>query len=172
MTLKGDLTSKWSVCNRSGAFVTPSFSSNHGLRLLRHYNFPAGTSLQGQTHRDDLSCKESPAGNGSSFCGRRRPSPKPSFFLCISNQFNKAAHAAEHMELRVAIKDGLLDHFTHKLMKMTTSYISATYQIWPIGMDLEGAAFELADEELCRKIIDDVKRRFRRQLKYIEVECL
>jgi len=106
------------------------------------------------------------------FCGRRRPSPEPSFFLCTSSQFNKAAHAAEHMELRVAIKDGLLDHFTHKLMKMTTSYISVTYQIWPIGMDLEGAAFELADEELCRKIIDDVKRRFRRQLRYIEVECL
>jgi len=38
-------------------------------------------------------------------------------------------------------------------------------------MDLEGAAFEV-DEALCRKIASDVKTRFRRQLKYIEVECL
>jgi hypothetical protein len=76
------------------------------------------------------------------------------------------------MELRIAIRDGLLDPKTHRIMKMMASYVSSAHQIWPIGMDLEGAAFELADEKLCRKIIDDVKRRFRHHLKYIEVECL
>jgi hypothetical protein len=75
------------------------------------------------------------------------------------------------MELRVAVKDDLLDPKTHRIMKMMASYVSATYQIRPIGMDLEGAAFEV-DEALCRKIASDVKTRFRRQLKYIEVECL
>ncbi len=75
------------------------------------------------------------------------------------------------MELRIAIKDGLLDPFTHKLMKWITSYISTTYQIWPEGMDLEGALFEI-DDALCRKIVKDIKKRFKRQLKYIEVECL
>ncbi len=75
------------------------------------------------------------------------------------------------MELRVAVKNGLLDAKTHRVMKMIASYVSATYQIWPIGMDLEGVAFEV-DEALCRKIASDVKTRFRRQLKYIEVACL
>jgi hypothetical protein len=74
------------------------------------------------------------------------------------------------MELRVVVQEGMLDQFTHKLMKWITSYISTTYQIWPEGMDLEGALFNV-DEDLCRKIVKDVKRRFRRQLKYIEVEC-
>ena len=57
-------------------------------------------------------------------------------------------------------------------MKMITSYISATYDLKPDGMDLEGALFENIDDGLCRKIVDDIKRRFRRQLRYIEVECL
>ncbi len=75
------------------------------------------------------------------------------------------------MELRIAIKDGLLDPKTHRIMKMMTSYVSSTYQIWPVGMDLEGATFEL-DDAICQKIAEDVKRLFKRHLKYIEVECL
>ena len=75
------------------------------------------------------------------------------------------------MELRIAILEGLLDRKTHRIMKMMVSYVSSTYQIWPIGMDLEGAAFEL-DDAICQKIAEDVKTRFRRHLKYIEVECL
>jgi hypothetical protein len=55
---------------------------------------------------------------------------------------------------------------------MITSYISATYELKPDGMDLEGALFENVDDALCRKIIDDIKTRFRRHLRYIEVECL
>jgi len=76
------------------------------------------------------------------------------------------------MELRVAVRDGLLDLVSHRVMKMITSYISATYDLKPDGMDLEGALFENIDNGLCRKIVDDIKRRFRRHLKYIEVECL
>jgi hypothetical protein len=75
------------------------------------------------------------------------------------------------MELRIVIREGLLSPFTHKLMKWITSYVSATYGIVPIGMDLEGSAFELSDDK-CQKIAKDVRRRFRRHLKYIEVECL
>ncbi len=75
------------------------------------------------------------------------------------------------MELRVVVRDGLLDPFTHKLMKWITSYVSAVYGLTPDGMDLEGALFQ-TDAELCRKIVKDVKNRFRRYLKYIEVECL
>jgi hypothetical protein len=60
---------------------------------------------------------------------------------------------------------------THRIMKMVASYVSTTYQIWPTGMDQEGALFEI-DNALCPKIVKDVKRRFRRQLKYIEVTCL
>jgi hypothetical protein len=89
----------------------------------------------------------------------------------VLNQFNKAVYAARHMELRVVVRDGLLDPFTHKLMKWITSYVSAVYGITPVGMDLEGALFQ-TDAELCRKIVKDVKSRFRRYLKYIEVECL
>ncbi len=87
------------------------------------------------------------------------------------NQFNKVVYAVRHMELRVAVRDGLLDPVSHKLMKWITSYISVTYELKPEGMDLEGALFENVDDALCRKIVDDVKRRFRRHLKYIEVEC-
>ena len=76
------------------------------------------------------------------------------------------------MELRVVIRDGMLDGKTHRIMKMMASYISAVYGLTPEGMDLEGALFENVDDALCRKIADDVKRRFRRHLKYIEVECL
>jgi hypothetical protein len=75
------------------------------------------------------------------------------------------------MELRIVVRDGLLDPFTHKLMKWLSSYVSVTYGIVPSGMDLEGALFEV-DASLCRKIIKDIKRRFRHQLKYIEVECM
>ncbi len=60
---------------------------------------------------------------------------------------------------------------THRIMKMMASYVSAVYGITPVGMDLEGALFEV-DDALCQKIADDVKTRFRRHLKYIEVECL
>jgi len=76
------------------------------------------------------------------------------------------------MELRVVVRDGLLDPVSHRVMKMITSYISATYDLKPEGMDLEGALFENIDNGLCRKIVDDIETRFRRQLKYIEVECL
>jgi hypothetical protein len=75
------------------------------------------------------------------------------------------------MELRIAVRDGLLDPKTHRIMKMMASYVSAVYGITPEGMDLEGALFGI-DDDLCRKIVDDIKRRFRRHLKYIEVECL
>jgi len=37
--------------------------------------------------------------------------------------------------------------------------------------DLEDALFENVDT-LCQKIVNDIKTRFRRQLKYIEAECL
>jgi hypothetical protein len=90
----------------------------------------------------------------------------------VSNQFNKATRATRHMELRIAIRDGLLDPKTHRIMKMMASYVSAVYGLTPDGMDLEGALFENVDDVLCRKIIDDIKTRFRRHLKYIEVECL
>ena len=75
------------------------------------------------------------------------------------------------MELRIVVRDGLLDRKTHRIMKMLASYVSSKYKIWPIGMDLEGAAFEL-DNATCQKIAEDVKTRFRHHLKYVEVECL
>jgi hypothetical protein len=52
------------------------------------------------------------------------------------------------------------------------SYVSSTYGIKPDGMDLEGALFGIDDEDLCREIVSDIEKRFRRHLKYIEVECL
>ena len=76
------------------------------------------------------------------------------------------------MELRIAIRDGLLDPKTHRIMKMMASYVSSTYGIKPEGMDLEGALFGIDDEDLCRGIVSDIEKRFRHQLKYIEVECL
>ena len=60
---------------------------------------------------------------------------------------------------------------THRIMKMMASYVSAVYGITPVGMDLEGALFEI-DNASCQKIADDVKTRFRRHLKYVEVESL
>jgi hypothetical protein len=75
------------------------------------------------------------------------------------------------MELRIAIRDGLLDPKTHRIMKMMVSYVSSTYGIKPDGMDLEGALFNV-DEDLCEEIVNDIETRFRRHLKYIEVECL
>jgi len=75
------------------------------------------------------------------------------------------------MELRIAVRDGLLDPKTHRIMKMMASYVSAVYGITPEGMDLEGALFGI-DDDLCQEIANDIKRRFRRQLRYIEVECL
>jgi hypothetical protein len=87
------------------------------------------------------------------------------------NRFIKAVYAARPMELRIAIRDGLLDPKTHRIMKMMASYVSSKYQIWPIGMDLEGALFEI-DNATCQKIAEDVKTHFRRHLKYVEVECL
>jgi len=46
------------------------------------------------------------------------------------------------------------------------------YNIRPGLMDLEGAIFDDVDKMLCVKIIDDVRKKFRRQLRYIEIECL
>jgi hypothetical protein len=57
-------------------------------------------------------------------------------------------------------------------MKTLASYISTTYNIRPGLMDLEGTIFDDIDEELCLKIVDDIKRKFRRQLRFIEIECL
>jgi hypothetical protein len=57
------------------------------------------------------------------------------------------------------------------ILAMIASYVSSTYQVWPVGMDLEGTIFEL-DDTMCQKIAEDVKTRFKRYLKYIEVECL
>jgi hypothetical protein len=88
-----------------------------------------------------------------------------------SNLFNKTVYAARHVELRIVVQDGLLSPHTHKLMKWISSYVSAVYGVAPSGMDLEGALFEV-DDALCRKIVKDIKRRFRHQLKYIEVECI
>jgi CheY-specific phosphatase CheX len=90
----------------------------------------------------------------------------------MPNQFNKAVYAVWRMELRVAIRDGLLDRKTHRIMKMVASYVSAVYGLTPDGIDLEGAVFENVDEALCQKIVSDIETRFRRQLRYIEVECL
>ncbi len=75
------------------------------------------------------------------------------------------------MELRVAIREGLLDNKTHKTMKLMTSYISTTYDIKPSFMDLEGAVFEDVDKQTCNKIVDDVKKKFKRQLRFIEITC-
>jgi hypothetical protein len=76
------------------------------------------------------------------------------------------------MELRIGIQEGLLDRQTHRIMKTLASYISTTYNIRPGLMDLEGTIFDDIDEELCLKIVDDIKRKFRRQLRFIEIECL
>ena len=76
------------------------------------------------------------------------------------------------MELRVGVQEGLLDPHTHRVMKMIVSYISSTYELQPAFIDLEGAIFENVDRELCCKIVDDVKMRFKRHMRYIEIECL
>jgi hypothetical protein len=76
------------------------------------------------------------------------------------------------MELRIGIQEGLLDTSTHKAMKMIVGYISTMYNLKPALMDLEGAIFENVDEVLCSKIMDDVKQRFRRQLRFLEIHCL
>jgi hypothetical protein len=75
------------------------------------------------------------------------------------------------MELRIVIQEGLLDQRTHRLMKWISSYVSATYGVTPSGMDLEGVLFEV-DDGLCQQIVRDVRKRFKRHLKYIEVACL
>jgi hypothetical protein len=75
------------------------------------------------------------------------------------------------MELRIAIREGLLDPMTHRIMKMMASYVSSKYEVTPDGMDLEGALFQ-TDAELCRKIAKDIKTRFKKYMRYIEVECL
>jgi hypothetical protein len=74
------------------------------------------------------------------------------------------------MELRIAVADGLLDRKTHRIMKMMATYVSTKYGIKPDGMDLEGAVFSI-DEDMCQEVVNDIKRRFERHLKYIEVEC-
>lgn len=75
------------------------------------------------------------------------------------------------MELRVGIREGLLDNMTHRIMKMLVSYISTTYNIRPALMDLEGAIFDV-DKELCYKVTGDIKMRFKRHMRYIEIGCL
>ena len=72
------------------------------------------------------------------------------------------------MKLRI-VREGLLDGKTHRIMKMIVDYVSS-YGIKPEGMDLE-VAFSI-EEDLCREIANDVEKRFRRHLKYIEVACL
>jgi hypothetical protein len=42
------------------------------------------------------------------------------------------------MELRIAIREGLLHRKTHHIMKMLASYVSAVYRLAPDEMDLEG----------------------------------
>jgi hypothetical protein len=76
------------------------------------------------------------------------------------------------MELRVGIQEGMLDRTTHRVMKMIVSYISSMYELQPALMDLEGGVFDDIDKELCHKIVDDIKMRFRRHMRYIEIECL
>ncbi len=76
------------------------------------------------------------------------------------------------MELRVGIQEGLLDPQTHRVMKLIVSYISTTYELKPGLMDLEGAVFDDVDEKMCFKIVDDVKKKFKRQLRFMEIECL
>jgi len=76
------------------------------------------------------------------------------------------------MELRIGIQEGLLDNMTHRVMKLIVSYISTKYNLTPGLMDLEGAIFDDVDEELCYKIMDDVKTRFKRHMRYIDIECL
>ncbi len=51
------------------------------------------------------------------------------------------------------------------------SYVSTVYGLTPDVFDLEDASFENVDT-LCQKIVNDIKTRFRRQLKYIAAECL
>jgi hypothetical protein len=75
------------------------------------------------------------------------------------------------MELRIAILEGLLDRKIHRIIKMIMSYVSTVYGLTPDVFDLEDALFENVDT-LCQKIVNDIKTRFRRQLKYIEAECL
>ncbi len=75
------------------------------------------------------------------------------------------------MELRVGIQEGLLDTRTHRAMKLIVSYISTTYELTPSLMDLEGAIFDV-DENTCLKIVNDVKKKFKRQLRFLEIECL
>ena len=76
------------------------------------------------------------------------------------------------MELRIGVQEGLLDPQTHRVMKMIVSYVSTMYNIRPGLMDLEGAIFDDVDKTLCVKIINDVRKKFKRQLRYIEIECL
>jgi hypothetical protein len=79
----------------------------------------------------------------------------------------------KHMELRIGVQEGLLDRQTHRIMKMLVSYVSVTYNIRPGLIDLEGAIFDDVDEKLCIKIVNDIKKKFRRQLRwFIEIECL
>jgi hypothetical protein len=75
------------------------------------------------------------------------------------------------MELRIAILEGLLDRKIHRITKMIMSYVSTVYGLTSDVFDLEDALFENVDT-LCQKIVNDIKTRFRRQLKYIEAECL
>ncbi len=75
------------------------------------------------------------------------------------------------MELRIAILEGLLDRKTYRIMKMIMNYVSTVYGLTSDVFDLEDALFENVDT-LCQKIVNDIKTRFRRQLKYIEAECL
>ncbi len=55
---------------------------------------------------------------------------------------------------------------------MLVSYVSTVYNIRPGLIDLEGAIFDDVSEELCLKIMGDVKKKFKRQLKFIEIACL
>jgi hypothetical protein len=76
------------------------------------------------------------------------------------------------MELRIGVQEGLLDRVTHRVMKMMVSYIATKYNIQPGLVDLEGAVFDDIDKELCYKIADDIKMRFKHHMRYIEIGCL
>jgi len=57
-------------------------------------------------------------------------------------------------------------------MKMIVSYVTTKYDIKPDLMDLEGAIFYDIDASLCSKIVEDVEKRFQRQLRFLEIYCL
>jgi hypothetical protein len=52
-------------------------------------------------------------------------------------------------------------------IKTVVNYISSTYGIKPNGL----TEFDV-DEDMCWEIVNDIEKRFRRHLNYIEMACL